>query len=207
MQTPARKGLAVADRSSHLRLWLTAGLGLALDLAAKSLGWTLLGGLPPPDGTGREIVLIPGWLRLVASLNPGIVFGFNFSQMLGVGPVAGRVLTVVLTLATSALIFYVFAASQPGQKWMHAWCGLILAGALGNLYDRMMYERVRDFIQITAHAEVGGLVLQWPYVFNLADIYLVVGVVAVALVYLSGRGPQHAETRPPHAKDARHERP
>jgi len=191
MQTPRRKGLAVADRASRWRLGLTAGLGLALDLATKSLGWTFLGG--PPESGGREVTLIPEWLRLVAGRNPGIVFGFNFGESLGIGPVAGRALTVLLTLATSALIFYVFAVSRPRQKWLHAWCGLILAGAFGNLYDRLVYGHVRDLIQITAHATVAGYTLQWPYVFNVADVYLVVGVAAVALVYLFDHGPDLAE--------------
>jgi signal peptidase II len=191
MQTPRRKGLAVADRASRWRLGLTAGLGLALDLATKFLGWSLLGG--PPESGGREVTLIPEWLRLVAGRNPGIVFGFDFGESLGIGPVAGRALTVLLTLTTSALIFYVFAVSRPRQKWLHAWCGLILAGAFGNLYDRLVYGHVRDLIQITAHATVAGYTLQWPYVFNVADVYLVVGVAAVALVYLFGHSPDRSE--------------
>jgi signal peptidase II len=191
MQTPRRKGLAVADRDSHLRLWLTVGLGFAVDLAAKYLGWALLGG--PLETGGREIAVVPGWLRLVASYNPGIVFGFNVSESLGLGPVAGQGLTVLLTLATSALILYVFATSLPGQRWLHLWCGLILAGAFGNLYDRIVFGRVRDLIQITAHATVGGVPLQWPYIFNLADVYLVIGVFAVAATYLLGHRPDSAD--------------
>jgi signal peptidase II len=185
MQTPGRKGLAVADRRSHLLLWVTVGLGLALDLATKSLGWAFLGG--PPESGGREIAVIPEWLRLFASRNPGIVFGFNFSESFGIGATGGRLLTVLLTLLTSALIFYIFAASRPRQRWLHLACGLILAGALGNLYDRLLFGFVRDIIQITAHATIGGMTLQWPYVFNVADAYLVVGVIVVAIVFMFAR--------------------
>jgi signal peptidase II len=166
MQTPGRKGLAVTDRRSHLLLWLTVGLGLALDLATKSLGWNLLGG--PPDGGGREISVIPEWLRLVASRNPGIVFGFSF---------------------------YIFAASRPRQRWLHLACGLILAGALGNLYDRLFFGFVRDIIQITAHGQIGGWTLQWPYVFNVADVYLVVGVIVVAVIFMFSRAPDAADAK------------
>jgi signal peptidase II len=187
MQTPGRKGLAVADRRSHLWLWLTVGLGLAVDLAAKSLGWTFLGG-PLEDG-GREVAVIPEWLRLVASRNPGIVFGFDFGESFGIGPSGGRLVTILLTAATSALIFYIFAASRPRQRWLHLACGLILAGALGNLYDRLAYGFVRDVIQITAHGQIGGWTLQWPYVFNVADVYLVVGVIAVAIIFMFSRPP------------------
>jgi len=185
MQTPGRKGLAVADPRSHLVLWLTVGLGLALDLATKSLGWNLLGG--PLEEGGHELSLIPDWLRLVASRNPGIVFGFSFADSLGLGPAAGRLATVLLTVLTSALIFYIFAASRPRQRWLHPACGLILAGALGNLYDRLLYGHVRDIIHVTAHGTIGGVSLQWPYVFNIADVYLVVGVAVVAVIFMFGR--------------------
>jgi len=188
MQTPGRKGLAVTDRPSHLRLWLAVGVGVALDLASKYAAWGLLGG--PPDEGGHVVNVLPGWLQFVASRNPGIVFGLSLAG--ACGPVAGRALTIVLTLLTSALIFYVFASSLPRQRWVHFWCGLILAGAVGNLFDRLVFGYVRDLIQITASFHLGGLTLDWPYVFNLADVYLVVGVVAVAAVFLFGHKPAPA---------------
>lgn len=198
MQTPRRKGLAVTDRGSHVRLWLTAGVGVALDLATKSLAWRALGG-PPEDG-GHEVSIIPGWLRLVASRNPGIVFGLDFSQDAGLNPAAARVLTVLLTLVTSALIFYVFASSSPGRKWTHFGCGLILAGALGNLFDRVVFGYVRDLIQITGEINLSGRTLSWPFVFNVADVYLVAGVVAVAAIVIfapsgGAAGDRGAESR------------
>ncbi|MCX5683256.1 MAG: signal peptidase II [Planctomycetota bacterium] len=169
-------------------LWLTVALGLALDLATKSFGWALLGG--PPETGGHELDLIPDWLRLVASCNPGIVFGINFGDSLGLGPVGGRILTVCLTLLTSALIFYIFAASRPEQRWLHLACGLILAGALGNLYDRLFFGFVRDIIHFTAHGTIGSWTIQWPYVFNVADAYLVVGVIVIAIIFMFGRTPE-----------------
>ena len=187
MQTPRRKGLAVTDRASHLRLWLTIGIAFALDVASKYLSWDYLGG-PFQEG-GRQVWLIPNLLCLVASRNPGIVFGFSFADNFGLGPGVSRAITVVLTLATSVLIFYVFAASRPRQRWMHIWCGLILAGALGNLYDRLLFGYVRDLIQITAHKTIAGVTLDWPYIFNIADVYLVFGVIAVALAYIFGPKP------------------
>ncbi len=184
MPTSGRKGLALADRASRLRLGLTALVALALDLATKHLAWHLLGPPAGPLGRGIPHDLVPGWLVLVTSRNPGIVFGLNPAEDLHLGPVAGRVLTVLLTLVTAAIIFYVFARSAPRQKWTHLWCGLVLAGAAGNLVDRIAYGYVRDFLQLTKEATVVGWTFGWPYVFNLADIYLVIGVVAVAAVYL-----------------------
>ena len=176
-------------------------LGLVLDLATKYLGWIFLGG--PPEEGGYAVTVIPGWLQLVAGRNPGIVFGFDFGEYLGLGAMGGRIVTILLMIGTSALIFYVFAISHITQQRLHLWCGLILAGAFGNLYDRLVYGFVRDFIQITAHAEIGGTTLQWPWVFNLADVYLVLGVAVVVLSYLFGARPPDEMSHPKHpGKDA-----
>jgi signal peptidase II len=187
MQTPRRKGLAVADRASHLQLWLALGIGVAVDLASKTLAWQWLGGPLEDGGSVKEP--IAGWLRLVASQNRGIVFGINFANYPALGPTGGRALTIGLTLLTTLLIFYVFAASRPVQRWLHLACGLVLAGALGNLYDRVVFGYVRDMIQFTGHVEVGGHTFDWPYVFNIADVYLVIGVVALATIFLLSPGP------------------
>jgi signal peptidase II len=193
MQTPGRKGLAVTDRLGHLRLWLTVGLGLVLDLASKYIGWYFLGGIPAAGG--REVDLLPGWLKLVASCNPGIVFGLSLPG--GLGEAGSRTLTILLTLATVGLIFYVFSISLASQKWLHIWCGLVMAGALGNLYDRLVFGFVRDLIQITAHVTVGSVTLAWPYVFNVADVYLVVGVAAVAVAFLFTMNPKRKRCQEP----------
>jgi len=159
-------------------------LGLAVDLASKYLAWRLLG--EPADGPSGDYPLIPDWLRLATSRNFGIVFGINLSSGLGLGAMGGRVFTVVLTAATGALIFYIFSTTRPDQRWMHVACGLTLAGALGNLYDRVCFGFVRDFIQFTGHLDIGGTPVSWPYIFNAADAYLVVGVIVLVLAYVFG---------------------
>jgi signal peptidase II len=166
--------------------------GLAVDLGSKALAWRLLGA--PTDGEGGERVLLAGWLRFATSKNFGIVFGINFSEDLGLGAVAGGVLTVLLTLATCVLILYLFSGTGRSQRWMHVACGLTLAGALGNLYDRVVFGYVRDFIQFTLH--IGERAL-WPYIFNVADVYLVVGVGVLVFAYVfGGRRPAPADEPP-----------
>jgi signal peptidase II len=188
MQATGRKGLALTDGRSHGRLWLTVGAGLAADLATKAAAWRFLG--PPPDGgtPGAVRPLVPGLLQLVTSRNPGIVFGFDFARDLGLGEAWGRAATIALTVLTALLVFWVFAGARPDRRWLHVMCGLVLAGALGNLYDRLLFGYVRDFVQITLHVRGAAV---WPYVFNLADVYLVVGVAMLALGCLVG-GPRGA---------------
>lgn len=157
---------------------------MAVDLVSKSLLWHHLGG--PPETGGRVVNLLAGLLRLVASRNPGIVFGINFAEWFHLGAGAGQAFTAALTVLTAALIVYVFASSPRGRRWMHVWCGLILAGALGNLYDRLVYGFVRDLFQFTLR--VGGKAV-WPFVFNAADVFLVVGVMLLAMAILFQRDP------------------
>lgn len=181
MQTPPRKGHALTDRGSLLRLWLTAVAGVAVDLGSKSLAWRWLGS---PGASGHCAVrdVISDWLSLSTSENLGIVFGLRFSD----DPQVGRLVTILLTVATCGLIFYLFSTTRPSQRWVHLACALTMAGAMGNLYDRIVFGFVRDFIQFTGHLDLAGRRLDWPYIFNVADAYLVVGVAALALAYLFG---------------------
>jgi len=132
--------------------------------------------------------VLPGWFRLVASRNPGIVFGIDLGRWLGLGRGAGLGLSVGLTVLTAGLVFYLFAVSDPARR-LPAWGGaLVLAGAAGNLYDRLLYGHVRDLFLFTV--AVGGRPV-WPFVFNAADAFLVVGV---ALLVVEGlRSPRRAE--------------
>jgi len=50
--------------------------------------------------------------------------------------------------------------------------GGVLGGAVGNLYDRVLSQRVVDFIDVRL----------WPYVFNVADIGITLGVITLVVV-------------------------
>jgi len=60
------------------------------------------------------------------------------------------------------------------------WLGVILGGALGNLIDRIILGKVTDFI------DVGINGWRWP-TFNVADIAICIGGIAVFLVYRKTR--------------------
>ena len=205
MPTPGRKRRALTDRASHARLWLTASAGVLLDLLSKFLAWQRLGVPADSAARGEPHELVRGWLRLITSRNPGIVFGIDPAEDFSLGVTGGRIVTILLTLATCALIFYVFARSRPDQKFLHVWCALVLAGAAGNLYDRLAFGYVRDFVEITKQVSLGGWTFGWPYVFNVADVYLVAGVLAIASVYLftSEEGGAPAATRKPQQREPR----
>ncbi|HNQ23537.1 MAG TPA: signal peptidase II [Phycisphaerae bacterium] len=111
---------ALAHVHSHLRLWLTMVILLGLDLWSKH--WVFA------HFNHREVQsFIPGVVDLQRSMNDGAVFGSFTGQV---------PLFVLASLAALAFVFYLFASSSSRQRVMHIALGLILAGALGNLYDR-----------------------------------------------------------------------
>lgn len=123
-----------------------------------------LGRLIPPHD---PVVVIPNLLEFTLVLNPGAVFG------LGAGK---RLLFIGFTLAAVVMGLWMFAKWTSSRDWLaHASLGLLLSGGLGNLYDRVKFACVRDFIHPLPRVEIAGREI-WPYVSNVADAFLIVGI-------------------------------
>ena len=108
--------------------------------------------------------VIPGFFDIVHSQNRGVAFGLFHD---GVSPVRTAVL-IVLSLAALILVAGLLWRSR-GIDRLTAWAlALVLGGAMGNVFDRIAWGRVTDFLEFY----VGSL--HWP-TFNLADSAIVVG--------------------------------
>lgn len=94
-------------------------------------------------------------------------------------------IVALATLIVTGLMVWWFATSHRGAWCVHVSTALILAGALGNLYDRLtsrislggmepILYNVRDFIDCSSIPLPLGFRYVW--VFNIADVWLVVGV-------------------------------
>jgi signal peptidase II len=92
---------------------------------------------------------------------------------------------VMMTLLAIIVGTVGFARFTRSKDWSsHLAIGLILGGGLGNLYDRIIYACVRDFLHPLPGMKLpfgwtwpwGGSEV-WPYVSNIADAFLIVGVV------------------------------
>jgi signal peptidase II len=79
---------------------------------------------------------------------------------------ANGVFAVVSLIAAVAIVVWGMRRNTAREKWLMAALGLILGGTIGNLYDRLIFNGVRDFLYFYA--------IEWP-VFNVADCCLVVG--------------------------------
>lgn len=127
------------------------------------------------EGLAPEAVT-RNWLdfHLTYVRNPGAAWG-SFSRL----PDTLRLtLFYGVTVAVGAVILYLFRTSHPGQRLARAALTLILAGAVGNLVDRLLLRYVIDWLQFH------WLVLGWEYsfpVFNWADVAINVGLFLLVL--------------------------
>ncbi|MBI5415389.1 MAG: signal peptidase II, partial [Candidatus Omnitrophica bacterium] len=113
---------------------------------------------------GESLPVIPRVFHITLVHNTGIAFGFFKDQ--------GIVFIIVPVIAVILLIFNIYYYRQNNavidRRYVVAFC-LILGGALGNLFDRMVFGYVIDFIDLRV----------WP-VFNIADSAITIGAVIIA---------------------------
>ena len=121
-------------------------------------------------------IAIGPFVSLVLTWNTGISYGL-FPQTGAVGAwalLAFKVVAVVLLWVWLARVPYRLTALS---------LGLIIGGAVGNAVDRLHWPGVMDFVLL--HVETAGWSFQW-YVFNLADVAIVAGVVGLLYESLWG---------------------
>ena len=160
------------DRGARRLGGALALLILVLDRLTKI--WVLEGiGLAP----GESIRVLPVF-SLTFVWNQGISLGL-FQQ----GTEAGRWFLVVLTGAIS--VFLLVWLARVRERLAAIAIGLVLGGAVGNIWDRIVFGAVADFL----HFHVGALSF---YIFNIADAAITIGVVLLLLDSLRRR-PGEAE--------------
>ena len=149
-----------------------------------------------PEGR-REIDLGLGF-HLVHIRNDGASFGMLRNLRVPLGPVAldGTLLLGLLSLVvTVALSIYLARNARRLGRGTQVALGMVLAGAFGNMIDRLRVRYVVDFI----HFHVRGFDFA---VFNVADASIVIGACLLVLVSLFGGRSRPQPGRPPEANDA-----
>ncbi|MDQ3739929.1 MAG: signal peptidase II [Actinomycetota bacterium] len=143
----------MSRRAAWGRTTLTVALVVALDQVTKKLARD---GIRP----GEEDAIFPA-LKLVNVRNEGVAFGID---------AGGKTLVIALiALALLALVLYFARHTAKPLIWLPT--GLLVGGALGNIVDRIRDGAVTDFLKIPA----------WP-AFNVADVAITLGVLALVLV-------------------------
>jgi len=113
--------------------------------------------------------VIDGFLNITYVRNTGVAFGI-FSSISS--PAKSIVLSLFTALAAVVVVVYSMRSPVRNRRLQLA-LGFILGGALGNLYDRITYGYVIDFIEVYFRN------YHWPS-FNVADSAISTGVVLLA---------------------------
>lgn len=180
------------SRGAWVTLLAVILAGLASDLVSKQLAFDRIAGVPVVVdravaielGPGAlnsmiprhdPVVVVPGALNLHLVLNAGAVFGAGQGM---------RWFFIVFTIGALIFAILIFALwTGRRERLSHMALGLIVAGGAGNLYDRLRFGCVRDFLHPLPTARLpfglawpGGDTALWPYVSNGADAWLLVGI-------------------------------
>ncbi len=181
LQKTGREGPALKSAAAWIRFAVIVIAASAADLWTKAWAqhW-LETGNRYADAQGAPRHSLP-LLDLLWQANHGAVFGIGQHR---------TGLFIVFTLAALGLLAWLYAQSRRRAFIMQIMLSLIVAGALGNLYDRVTFGFVRDFLRLKATADWafwgGPEGYLWPYVFNVADVWISIGVVGLAILWLLG---------------------
>lgn len=118
--------------------------------------------------------VIDGFFNITYIRNPGAAFGF----LAGAPPLFRSLFFLAVTIAAIGLILYYLYKNPSRGPLLTISLALILAGALGNMIDRVRLGEVIDFLDVyigTAH---------WP-AFNVADSAICVGAAALFWVMVN----------------------
>ena len=149
--------------------WSIALLGMAFDLGTKFYIFNWLG---PHQTTPYS--LVKNVLELQTSQNTGALWGF-----LRWMPYSSLFFAVLSIIAAVGICYWLFVVGAARDRGLTISLGLIMAGALGNCYDRLVFGYVRDFV----HFKVDPIGFDCA-IFNFADNMLVIGAVSLVLLAL-----------------------
>ena len=124
---------------------------------------------------GSEI-FSSNYLNISLIWNEGIAFGlFSFSQ---------TIMYDLLTLFISLVIIVILIMLIKSNDLRKYPLLMIFGGAIGNLYDRVFYKAVPDFIDVHVNN------FHW-FIFNVADIFISIGVIFMILIEIIGNKKKH----------------
>ena len=119
---------------------------------------------------GSEL-LSSKFLNIRLIWNEGIAFGLlSFNETIFYNALTFLILIIIL------IIFFMLSKSNGIKKFSLM---MILGGAIGNVYDRIFYGAVPDFIDF----HIGNF--HW-FIFNVADIFITLGVIFMIIIEITG---------------------
>ena len=121
------------------------------------------------ETTGTVDIYINSFLNLILVWNTGIGFGLlSFEQT-----TIYNFITVLIIIINILIIYFILKSND----FRFYFFLLILGGSLGNLFDRVYYSAVPDFIDINYNE------YHW-FIFNVADIFITLGIICLIFAEL-----------------------
>lgn len=144
-------------KSSRLFFWLSLIIFFLFDQFTKFLVIKNL-------YEGQSIPVIKGIFHITLVRNTGLAFGLLKGT--------DQLIWIFTSLVILSIIVAYYFLKKPQGFSINFALGLICAGAIGNVTDRLIYGKVIDFLDFRF----------WP-VFNIADSSVVIGVVLIIFIY------------------------
>ena len=124
------------------------------------------------EAFGEYDVSVTSFLNLTLIWNEGIAFGlFSFDDKLYY-----NLLTIFIILVTTVII-WLMSKSRGFEKYSFM---MIIGGSFGNIFDRIFYSAVPDFIDIHINS------FHW-FIFNVADIFITLGILYLVIIEIVGK--------------------
>ena len=109
------------------------------------------------------------YLNIILIWNDGIAFGlFSFEQKTYYHSLTGVIILITI------IVLWMITRTEKTEKFAFS---MIFGGSLGNIFDRVYYQSVPDFIDFHINN------FHW-FIFNVADIFITVGVICLILAEL-----------------------
>ena len=177
MNHPAPADVQPSAGAQHAVFLAAAIVGTIADLFSKYLVFPA--GMYGNPFLAPHTEVIPGIFAIQCSWNSGALFGIGQRM---------NPLFVALSAVAIFIVPLLHLRLARSNGLLHAFgLGAIEAGALGNLYDRLHYGRVRDFLDFHWGRHY------WP-TFNIADALLCAGLAALFLCSLKRTGGEGVST-------------
>lgn len=131
----------------------------------------------------HDFTLIPGWLAINYTKNPGMALGIRWADT--------WVISLIAIAATAIILVYVWKTMKTANTGYMVCMGLIVGGALGNITDRffmgyigsyggLLDGHVVDFIHFNLRIADFDV---FPYIFNVADMAISVSIITLIVFY------------------------
>jgi lipoprotein signal peptidase len=138
--------------------------------------------------------VIPKFFNIQLTFNPGAMFGM----------IPNVTFLIIFTFAALIVIVYALTKIEGNQRVYQVGLALIASGAIANLYDRLVWHVVRDFLDFSVEfwpslagwlvkvRGIGEAGAHW-HTFNFADVFILAGVVMIFIKQIFVKKPEPLE--------------